>query len=473
MTTDAQPDAAPWGDLFRDGRGLYTTLVILGVSIHAQQTLVIAIIMPTVVTDLGGAAYYTWPTMLYTVGIIIGAASVGPVWAALGRSRGFAVSGLVFLVATMGCAMAPDMASLNIARIVQGVAGGLVNGGCMVMVSSLFRQSLRKRILALTQVVWMAAQLTGPVIGGVFAEIGWWRGSFWVMVPVILAFVILAHVKLPQVVTEDESAASQPARFPLVRLGMLAAGVFAVGLAGPIGNAALRILFLAGAIVLVGGALWSDRVADNRLYPAGALSITSPVGPALWIFFAVGLVQTSVMLFIPLLLQVVHGVTPIFVAFVSIALSAGWTISAFVVSGWSGRREDIALSVGPLLMIGALMGLILTAQLPILWLFTLAAVVFGVGMGIHYVPLVARTMAKAAAGEERITAAAMPSIRSLGTAFGAASAGVLSTMAGLGDATDPTAVGNAVGFVFGVNLVPLAGAAIIMFWLVRLHSAKG
>ena len=123
-------------------------------------------------------------------------------------------------------------------------------------------------------------------------------------------------------------------------------------------------------------------------------------------------------------------------------------------------------------MMGALICLILTAQLPLLWLLTLAAAVFGAGMGIHYVPLVARTMAKAAAGEERITAAAMPSIRSLGTAFGAASAGVLSTMAGLGEATDPTAVGNAVVFVFEVNLIPLAAAVLLMFWLVRLHAEK-
>jgi len=471
MTTDARPDAAPWGELFRDGRGLYTALIILGVSIHAQQTLVIAIIMPTVVADLGGAAYYTWPAMLYTVGIIIGAACVGPVWAALGRGRGFATGGLIFLVATIGCALAPDMASLNIARTIQGVAGGLINGGCMELVSGLFTQARRKRILALTQMVWMGSQLSGPVIGGVFAEIGWWRGSFWVMVPVILAFVILAYVKLPKV-AGDERAASHSVRFPLARLAMLAAGVFAVGLAGPMENATFRILFLIGAIVLVGGSLWSDRVADNRLYPAETLSISSPIGPALWIFFAVGIVQTTVTLFIPLLLQVVHGVTPIFVAFVSIALSLGWTISAFVVSGWSGRRENIALTMGPLLMMGTLICLILTAQLPLLWLLTLAAAVFGAGMGMHYVPLVARTMAKAAAGEERITAAAMPSIRSLGTAFGAASAGVLSTMAGLGEATDPTAVGNAVVFVFEVNLIPLAAAVLLMFWLVRLHAEK-
>jgi hypothetical protein len=48
-----------WSELFRDGRGLYSALIIGGIAMHATQMLVIAIIMPTVVSDIGGAAYYT------------------------------------------------------------------------------------------------------------------------------------------------------------------------------------------------------------------------------------------------------------------------------------------------------------------------------------------------------------------------------------------------------------------------------
>ena len=44
---------AAWGDLFRDGRGIYSALIIMGVCLHALQILVIAIVMPTVVADIG------------------------------------------------------------------------------------------------------------------------------------------------------------------------------------------------------------------------------------------------------------------------------------------------------------------------------------------------------------------------------------------------------------------------------------
>ena len=67
---------AAWGDLFRDGRGIYSSLIIMGVCLHALQILVISIVMPTVVADIGGADYYTWAALLYTIGSIIGAACV-------------------------------------------------------------------------------------------------------------------------------------------------------------------------------------------------------------------------------------------------------------------------------------------------------------------------------------------------------------------------------------------------------------
>ena len=76
-----------WSDVFRDGLGLYSALVIGGIAMHATQMLVIAIIMPTIVADIGGASFYTWAAMLYTIGAIVGASSTGVVWGRLGPRR--------------------------------------------------------------------------------------------------------------------------------------------------------------------------------------------------------------------------------------------------------------------------------------------------------------------------------------------------------------------------------------------------
>ncbi len=471
MMSESQTESTSWGDLLRGSDGVICWLVILATGLYALQVLVIAIIMPTVVADIGGASYYTWPAMLYTIGAIVGAASIGPIWGALGRRHGLGISAALFLIASVACALAPDMATLNVARTAQGFAGGLLNGGGLALVSASFSPARRKRALALTQAVWMTAQLSGPAVGGAFAEIGWWRGSFWVMPPLAAIFIILLYLKLPADENDGESVAHSLG-FPFARLGMLAAGVFTVGLAAPVESTALRLGLMPIAIGLIGWALWLDHRADNRLYPTGAVSLFSPIGPALWIVFLSGMTQTAVLLFMPLLLQVDHGVTPLFISFVSIVISFGWTAGTFAVSGFSGRREDMVLIAGPVLMIIGLVGITLTAQLPLLVVLTLSALVMGVGIGIHFIHLQARTMGNALPGEERITAAAMPSFRAVGTAFGAAAAGVLSTTAGLGDATDPIAVGNAIVFVYGLNLIPLFLAAALMVWLVRMARAK-
>ena len=98
------------------------------------------------------------------------------------------------------------------------------------------------------------------------------------------------------------------------------------------------------------------------------------------------------------------------------------------------------------------------------------AFLLGLGIGTHNVHMVARTMAGAEIGEERITASATTSMRTLGNAFGAALAGMLATIGGLGDVTQAAAVGNAVVFVYGVTLIPLAFAVVFMVWLVRLWT---
>src|ERR1700746_356724 len=101
-----------WGEIFRDGRGLYSPLVIGRIAMQATQMLVIAIIMPTIVADIGGAAYYTWASMLYTIGAIVGASSTGVIWWRFGPRKGYALGAGVFACSTAACALAPDIGAL-------------------------------------------------------------------------------------------------------------------------------------------------------------------------------------------------------------------------------------------------------------------------------------------------------------------------------------------------------------------------
>jgi hypothetical protein len=123
-------------------------------------------------------------------------------------------------------------------------------------------------------------------------------------------------------------------------------------------------------------------------------------------------------------------------------------------------------------MMAGLIGITITATLPLLSVLTVSAIVLGLGVGTHNVHLLARTMGFAEKGEERITASALPSFRSLGTAIGAALAGMLANIVGLGDGTDVVQVGKAITFVYGFNLIPLILAAIMMFMLLAKGDPK-
>jgi hypothetical protein len=96
----------------------------------------------------------------------------------------------------------------------------------------------------------------------------------------------------------------------------------------------------------------------------------------------------------------------------------------------------------------------------------------GIGIGVYNVHLVARAMDSAAANEQRSTAAALTSVGSIGTAFGAAIAGVVANVAGLGDATEPAAVGHAVTAVYMFSCIPFGLAALLMFRFVRITLGK-
>jgi predicted MFS family arabinose efflux permease len=283
----------------------------------------------------------------------------------------------------------------------------------------------------------------------------------------MLGFAALAWWRIPDRLPGDIGRGGIAA-FPFLRLATLTVGVFCIAAAGPASDIWLRVGLIVAASVLVALTFRLDRGAPNNLFPPRALSLNAPIGLALWILTLHGMTQTSVSLFLPLLLQVVHGVSPVWINVLNIVISVGWSIATFSVSGWSGMRERIALASGPAIALAGLVALTSIALLPGLVLLTLCAFVMGIGIGVYNVHLVARAMDTAGAGEQRSTAAALTSVRSIGTAFGAAIAGVVATTAGLGDATEPQAVGQAVTAVYVFCWIPFGLAALFMLRFLRV-----
>lgn len=459
-------DKGRWRDLFQGDRAIYTVMVMLGVVLFSLQILIITTIMPTVVAEIGGAPYYVWASMLYQVGAIVGAACVGPLWRRIGMRNGFLITSTVYALGTLGCALAPDMLALNVSRTVQGLAGGLITGGTMGVVSRLFHPSQRTRVLALYQGAWTICSLLGPLVGGAFADMGWWRGAFWATLPFALIFGAIAWWKIPA--NETGQAPGQRTGIPFLRLALLASGVLGVAAAGQLATTAAQLATLALSLVLVWAAFRIDAREKHRLFPTKPLSISRAVGLGYWMLILVGGAQAAITVFMPLQLQVVYELRPRWVGVANLIVSVGWTIATFLVSGWSGSRERFALNSGPVLILLSVLMLLPTVHYEALWLILVAMFVFGWGIGSHNVHLGARVMGNALKGEESITAASQSMMRSLGGAIGTAAGGLVANMAGLGAHIDTGTVNDAILAVYVAALVPLLFGVVFIVRMTRL-----
>src|SRR5262249_27746807 len=219
-TPKVMSSSASWSTLWRGRHQVYTLLLTLSIGIHAVGLHMLATVLPSIVADLGGAAFYAWATLLYTIASIIGAVCGGLVTARLDLRRGYLVGVLVLLGGSLGCATAPHIAVSRLARTLQGLGSGLLTAIAYSMVSELYIDVLRPRVLSAISGMWGVAALLGPMVGGMFAASGWWRGAFWITVPVLLPLSILAWYTLPP---GDIQRASGPV--PLLRLAPLGLGV--------------------------------------------------------------------------------------------------------------------------------------------------------------------------------------------------------------------------------------------------------
>ncbi|HSF32333.1 MAG TPA: MFS transporter [Candidatus Tectomicrobia bacterium] len=459
--------AASWSALFRGRHLAYTVLLTLGVGVHAFGIHLVATVLPSVVTDIGGAAFYAWATMLYIMASIMGTACGGLARARLDLRRGYVAGALVVLCGWFGCAVAPNIAVLLAARAIQGLGSGLLVALAYGMVSEFYAEGQRARVLSAISGIWGIAALLGPMVGGVFAAGGWWRGAFWAAIPVLILLCGLAWYALPAVAMHRTAGG-----FPALRLTLLGLGVLCVAMSGHVSALALRLVLVVSAVGLVGLAFRLDSDAASRLFPSQPLSLSTVVGTASWIFFLFGTTTSLVTVYMPLILHVLHGVSLLSAGYFNALLSLSWTILALGSASLQDRQVRNTIVFGPLLMLAGAMGLSMCVLDGPLYSVGVLVALIGAGIGVCFAHISSWTMAAARAGEEAVTASSIPTIQSLGIAFGAAVAGLAANVAGLGRGVSPETVAAATGWVYWLGIISPIALVILSGRLLWLHQRR-
>jgi len=215
-----------WASIFKGKLGTYSFIIYLGILLFAMDIFIISTVLPLIITDIGGAGVYSWATMLYTVGGIIGGACGFPLRSALGGRRAYFVAGTLFLIGTIGVSMAPTMSILLVARIIKGLGGGLITATSYTYISELYPENLRPRFFSGISLVFTFAAIIGPAVGGTFAEMNFWRGAFWFPLPFIIFFIAMTWRHIPATTPEKKFT-----HIPYIRLLLLTAGILVISLA--------------------------------------------------------------------------------------------------------------------------------------------------------------------------------------------------------------------------------------------------
>ena len=460
---ETSPDEGTgWSDMFRGIRGVYTIVLNIGIGVHAIDIFVITTVMPTVVAEIGGVEFYAWTTMLYMVGTIVGAASGRYVRSVLGRRKGYVAAGMIFLVGAAGCAAAPNMAVLLVFRVIEGFGGGLLMSQSMTLVNDLYTGQLRTRVLATITTTWSIASVVGPLIGGIWGSIGWWRGAFLTTCVLTILFIIAAW----RVVPDGEGGPRH--KLPRRRLALLGFSVILVGASGQFEDLVSRIGFILAGVFCLWLTLRMDA-GENGLFPQRVLSLFAPIGTVYWVFLLLSASYTPLTIFMPLALRRLYGLDPLWIGYVLTVFSLAWSIGSIGTAGWGQKGIRFACAGGLFITAASIVGITLTIGTASIWIVTLLMTTAGLGVGMTNVHSISWALAAADRDESQITASAAPAMRSIGIAYGAAMAGLIANAAGLSQGTSPESVRDALPWVFGISaLVPLAGGLCV----IRMFALK-
>lgn len=434
MTNTAQPAAASSQGEEGEGDGLthkaiMTVLfgLMLGLFLGALDLMIIASAMRTIADELHGQTIQAWATTAYLVTSTITTPLLGKFSDIYGRKRIYVMSIVVFLAGSLLCGMAQSMYQLAAFRAVQGIGAGGVMTMAFAMMGDMMTPERRSRYQGWFSLVFGLAGVTGPLLGGFFAGMGeiagiaGWRWVFLVNLPIgVLALIVVAtKFTMPRVRTAQKvdywgAFALTLCLVPLLVVAEqgrewgwgtpLSLAMFALGLIG-------LVLF-----VRVESAMGDAAIIPMRLFRTRTFSVINSVN------IIVGLGVFGSLIFLPLYLQMVKGMSPTAASLMLLPQTAGTIIASRTlgpVINRSGRFKAFLL-LGLSLVTASLFMCGFVGPDTAVWVLVAITTVMGLGIGICF-PVTLITLQNGARKEEMgVASAAYMFFREIGATAGVA-----------------------------------------------------
>ncbi len=375
----------------------------------------------------------------------------------LGAKRLYLVCFSAFTLASLFCGSERTIQGLIWARVIQGMAGGLLAPMAQMMLAHVAGKHLA-RVMGYIAMPVLIAPLLGPVVAGAILKYAGWPWLFYINLPVGIIAVLLAIFVLP-----GDGAPQRTRPFDFLGFLLISPGLGSL-LYGLDHSSTLEGgLFLLSGAILVGAFVWhairknTEALIDLRLFKNRVFAIGAATQ-----FLNNGASFAGQML-IPLFLMTGCGISPAKAGWMLAPMGLGMLLIYPSLGFLTERFGCRAISAG-----GALLAILTT--LPFLWmaqnrlspaLLALSLFVRGAGQGAIGVPSMS---------------AAYNSVPREQLALATTASNIVQR---LGGPTATTIVGMVLSFSVGrfadsgVHPFTLAFAALIGLQIVLLGSANG
>ena len=283
--------------------------LITGMFLAALDQSIVGTALPRITSDLGGLDKLSWVVTAY---LLTSTAST-PLWGKISDLRGrrpmFQLAILVFLAGSVLAGLSQSMEQLIAARAVQGLGGGGLMALAMATIGDVVPPRERPRYQGYIAATFGTSSVLGPVLGGFFADGPGWQWIFFINIPIglVALAVTSSALKMPHVRREHT--------IDYLGAAVIVASVSSLLLytawAGPQKGwgSTIGLALLAGGLVLA--ALFvlvelraKEPIIPMRLFRNSIFSVVNSFG------FLIGAAMFGVMVFMPVYLQLVKGMSP-------------------------------------------------------------------------------------------------------------------------------------------------------------------
>lgn len=284
------------------------SVVLMGTFMVILDTTIVNVALPAIGRDLERAVGIEWIVTGYLLAVGIAQLATGWISDRFGKKATYTWSLGLFALGSLLAALAPSLPALVGFRVLQGIGGGAMMPVGLAMLYEVFPPHRRGTALGIWGIAAMAAPAIGPVAGGWIATSASWRWVFAVNVPIGALGVVMA-LRLLRGIGFREHRALEWRSLVTASLGLVAL-LLAFDRApgwGWTSNSflALTAVSVGMLILFVRRELASAHpLLEVRMFAIPTFSVT------IGIVWLITVAQFARLVFVPIELQTVHGMTP-------------------------------------------------------------------------------------------------------------------------------------------------------------------